>query len=150
MSKATAVPVITVGRYAGTPIDQLPNSYLRWMMYQDFPREWLECAHEKLSQSEYNDTHINISRHAVDMFSKRFFSLWIPEIRSGENGKGLGTFIAELAEEAWNHGEDVSKNRHQSDGIIKKWKGVKFVFIVSKTFPQYKDVVTVFEEEYQS
>lgn len=141
------VPVINVGRYAGTQIDKLPNSYLRWMLFQDFPKEWLDCAREKLAQSEYSDTYIHVSRHAIDMFSKRFFSLWITEARKGEEGKGLGTFVADLASEAWEKGEDVSKRRHQDDGIVKLWKGVKFVFDVSKQFPDYKDVITVMDGE---
>src|SRR3990172_2144006 len=70
-------PVITLGKYAGKRIDTLPNSYLRWMITQDFPKEWMDCAKEKLEQSDHSDLNLNISRHAIDMFSKRFLTLWI-------------------------------------------------------------------------
>lgn len=139
-------PVITVGRYAGTPIDQLPNSYLRWMITQSFPREWLEAARRKLEQSDYNDTYLSLSRHAIDMFSKRFLALWIEsEAKKGEDGDGLATFLVKLAQAAWEHGKDVSKHRHQDDGVVKQYGGIRFVFGVNPNFPDYKDVITVMD-----
>lgn len=149
MSKHEKSPVINVGRYAGTPIDKLPNSYLRWMLTQDFPKLWLDCAREKLAQSDYSDLYLHVSRHAIDMFSKRFFSHWIVEARKGEEGKGLGTFVAEFAAEAWEKGEDVSKRRHKDDGTVKLWKGIKWVFGVNPNFPDYKDLITVMDGEEQ-
>lgn len=145
------IPKILVGRYYGTPIDQLPHSYLRWMLTQDFPKDWLECAKEKLEKSNYNDIHLNVSRHAIDMFSKRFLVFWIQsEGDKGEHGDGIATFIVKLAQEAWENGEDISKNRHQDDGIIKSWKSMKWVFNVSPHFPDYKDVITVMPSDEQS
>lgn len=137
------IPVINVGRYAGTPIDQLPNSYLRWMLTQDFPKLWLDCAKDKLSQSVYNDLYMHVSRHAIDMFSKRFLHVWLPEARKGDDGKGLATFMALMAQEAWESGADVSKRRHSDDGIVKEWNGIKWVFNVNERYPDYKDVITV-------
>ena len=138
------IPKINVGRYAGTPIDQLPNSYLRWMLTQNFPADWLQCAKKKLEQSDYNDIHLNISRHAIDMFSKRFLFQWIQsENDKGDDGDGLGTYIAKRAEEAWDQGIDISKHRHQDDGIIKEYKGIKWIFNVSSTFPDFRDVITI-------
>ena len=138
------IPVITVGRYAGTPIDKLPNSYLRWMISQRFPKEWLECAREKLEKSDYSDLYLNVSRHAIDMFSKRFLFKWLKsENDLGDAGDGLATFIAKRAEEAWEKGTDVSKHRHQDDGVIKEWRGIKWVFNVSQDYPDYLDVITV-------
>lgn len=137
-------PVITVGRYAGTPIDQLPNSYLRWMITQDFPKAWLECAKKKLEQSDYNDLYLHVSRHAIDMFSKRFLFYWMKrENDKGDDGDGLATFIAKCAQKAWEEGTDVSKRRHQDDGIVKEWDGIKWVFHVNPNYPDYKDVITV-------
>lgn len=137
-------PIITVGRYAGIQIDKLPNSYLRWMVMQDFPKEWLESAHRKLEQSDYYNAHLSVSRHAIDMFSKRFLHLWNAHIRAMKNeGDGLATFVTKLAQEAWEKGEDVSKNRHAHDGIVKELEGIRFVFAISNEFPEYKDVITV-------
>lgn len=142
------IPKINVGRYAGTPIDKLPNSYLRWMMSQDFPKEWLDYAHKKLEQSTYNDIHLNISRHAIDMFSKRFLALWIQsESQKGNGGDGIASFIAKLAQEAWEKGTDISKHRHQNDGIIKIWMNIKWVFNVNPDFPDYRDVITIMEKD---
>ena len=130
---------MTVGRYAGTPIDQLPNSYLRWMITQDFPKEWLDVAHRKLKDSPYSNEYLSISRHAYDQFSLRFLAVWANE---GQE-MGIGTFLVKRAEEAWKHGEDVSKRRHQDDGIVKLWRGIKWVFAVSPRFKDYKDLITV-------
>ena len=138
------IPTITVGRYAGTKIDKLPNSYLRWMMTQDFPKLWLDCAKEKLEESDYNNIHTSISRHAIDMFSKRFLHVWLKYVRiKGDEADGIGTFITNLAEEAWKDGIDISKHRYEKDGIIKEFQGMRFVFNVSKEFPEYKDVITI-------
>lgn len=136
--------VITVGKYAGTPIDQLPNSYLRWMMGQKFPKAWLVIAKMKLDESDHSDTYISVSRHAIDMYSKRFLHLWSAHIRAlGDEGDGLGTFIATQAQEAWNKGSDVSKHRHKDDGTVKDWLGIKWVFNMNPDFPDYKDLITV-------
>ena len=136
------VPKITLGRYAGTPIDQLPNSYLRWMIGQDFPKEWLEVARKKLSESPYSDEYLSISRHAYDQFSLRFLDLW----KSEGQQMGLGTFIAKRATEAWTAGQDVSKRRHADDGTVKLWRGIRWVFNVSPVFPDYKDLITVYPD----
>lgn len=146
MTKFEKAPVITVGRYAGKPIDQLPNSYLRWMITQDFPKEWLDAARKKLEKSDYNDTYLSVSRHAIDMFSKRFLHKWVTHLREGgEDADGIATFLVKLAEQAWESGEDVSKRRHKDDGIVKQWKGIRFVFGVNPNFPDFKDVITVMD-----
>lgn len=148
MSERKRAPIIMVGRFAGTPIDQLPNSYLRWMMTQSFPKDWLDCARNKLKQSEYNDLFLNVSRHAIDMFSKRFMHLWNHHIRElGDEGHGLATFIAKLAQVAWDEGIDVSKRRHQKDGVVRELDGIKWVFGVNPDFPEYRDVITVIPGE---
>ena len=137
-------PIITVGRYSGTPIDKLPNSYLRWMITQDFPKNWLEFARRKLEESDYNDVYLNVSRHATDMFSKRFIEQWIQsESHKEDKGDGIATYIAKQAQEAWEKGADVSKHRHKDDGIVKNHKGIKWVFNVNPNYPDYKDVITV-------
>lgn len=142
MSWNGKVPKITVGKYAGTPIDQLPNGYLRWMLTQDFPKAWLDIVKEKLKESPYSDEYISISRHTYDQFSLRFLSVW----QSEGQEMGLGTFIAKRAQEAWISGEDVSKRRHQDDGICKLWRGIVWVFNTSPHFPDYKDVITVYPQ----
>ena len=139
-------PIIRVGRYAGKRIDQLPNSYLRWLITQKFPKDILEAAERKLKASDYNDLYLSVSRHAIDMYSKRFLFRWIKkENIRGEEGDGIATHIAKEAEIAWEKGLDISKNRHQDDGIIKVFDGVQWVFKVIPDFPDYKDVVTVME-----
>lgn len=143
MGYRKGIPRITVGRYAGTPINQLPNSYLRWMISQDFPKEWLDIARKKLSESPYSDEYLNVTRHAYDQFSLRFLSMW----QTDGQEMGIGTFIVKRAEEAWKAGEDVSKHRHQDDGIVKLWRGVKWVFRVSPMFPDYKELITCMPEQ---
>lgn len=143
MDSRETVPTINVGRYAGTPIDKLPNSYLRWMVGQDFPKEWLEVARAKLEKSDYNDTYLTLSRHAIDMYSKRFLARWVKSEGGNGEGDGLATFLVKQAELAWKNGTDVSKHRHQDDGIVREWEGVRFVFNVNKNFPDYKELITV-------
>ena len=133
-----------VGRYSGVAVDKLPNSYLRWLIAQDFSKLIVDAAKQKLDESEHSDLFINVSRHTVDMFSKRFLGLWVnSEADKGEDAVGLGTFIATLAQQAWEHGEDISKHRHQDDGTVKLYKDIKWVFNVGLNYPDYKDVITV-------
>ncbi|MEX2053941.1 MAG: DUF3820 family protein [Candidatus Colwellbacteria bacterium] len=138
------IPIVTVGRYAGNKIDTLPNSYLRWMVTQDFPKLWIDFAIKKLKASDYNDNHLNVTRHAIDMFSKRFLKLWVDaEGSKGEGAVGLATFITSLAQEAWDKGEDISKHRHQDDGVVKLHGDIKWVYSFNPSYPDYKDVITV-------
>ena len=143
--KENEIPKITVGKYAGCRIDQLPNGYLRWMITQDFPKLWLDIAREKLASSPYSNDYIAVSRHAVDQFSFRFIERWInSEGSRGETGVGLGTFIAKEAERAWQEGEHVSKNRHKDDGVARKLDGIVWVFSQNPNFPDYRDVITCY------
>jgi len=145
------MPTITVGKYAGTPIDKLPNSYLRWMITQSFPKDWVEIAVKKLEQSDYNDFFVNVTRHAIDMFSKRFLSLWLEaEATKGEEGDGIATFIAKASQRAWERGTDISQHRHQDDGVVKEFGGIKWVFGVNPDHPEYRDVITVMHSTEQS
>lgn len=141
-------PTITVGRYAGKRIDQLPNSYLRWLIQQDFPKAWKDAAIEKLAQSKYSNEYLSISRHAYDMFSLRYMHLWnrTLHVKQASEHVGFGTFVATMAQEAWEKGEDVSKRRHQDDGICKQFQGIIWVFDVAPDFPDYKLVVTLMGE----
>lgn len=139
------IPKINVGQYAGIPIDQLPVPYCRWMLTQDFPREWLEIAKMKCDASPQYKGTLVASKHAIDRFSVRFLSFWTEyKFKCGARGyDGIATFLVKLAEEAWKEGADVSKNRHQDDGIVLEYKGIKFVFNQGKVFPQYRELITV-------
>lgn len=138
------IPKILVGRYAGTPIDQLPMSYLRWMLTQDFPKAWLEIADKKVKASHQTQGgYIEISRHAIDNFSLRFIHLWMDKEDAFPPKVGLASFIAVMAQEAWEKGQDVSKHRHQNDGIVRLYNGVKWVFGINPNYPDYKEVITV-------
>lgn len=123
-------------------MDKLPNSYLRWMVTQEFPKEWLDFAKEKLAKSSFDNRDINISRHAIDMFSTRFINLWLNSIER-TNNMGIGTFVAILAQDAWDKGKDTSQHRTKDDGLRRDYAGMRFVFNVSPHFPEYKDVITI-------
>lgn len=139
------IPKITVGKYAGTPVDQLPNSYLRWMMTQDFPDEWLDVAKKKLSSSKYSNDSISVSRHAIDQYSLRFIERWI-EAYGSTGDVGLGTFIAREASHAWKDGEIIEKHRHKDDGIARKLNGIIWIFSQNKKFPEYLEVITCYRK----
>ena len=141
-------PVLTVGKYSGVSIDKVPMSYLRWMILQDFPKEWVEFAKKKLSKSDYNNSQLEVSRHALDMFSKRFSSRWAQHmIETADRGDGIATYVTKLAQTAWDRGMDISKHRHQDDGITKEWEGIRWVFMVSPHFSEYKQVITIMEAD---
>jgi hypothetical protein len=148
--RRTPMPKITVGRYAGTPIDQLPVSYLRWMLTQQFPKEWLEIAKKKVDASPMYNEYMSVSRHAIDRFSERFLHLWLKPFQKRETKDGIATFLVKLAERAWAEGTDVSKRRHRDDGIVKELEGVKYVFNVGREFPDYKDLITVMSSDEES
>lgn len=131
------MPKIEVGKYRGTPIDQLPNGYLRWMLTQNFPKQWKEIAKRKVNSSDFCDTDIDVSRHAIDMFSKRFLHKW------KDRSMGLATYVTKQAEKALNEGECVTKIRHKDDGISRKLDGVTYVFTDAEDFPEYRRVITV-------
>ena len=136
-------PIIDIGRYAGKPIDQLPVSYLRWLIMQDFPKEWVDAAKKKVEASQFHNDHMGVSRHALDMFSMRHLDKWIDWLAKPESSPiGIASFVAKMAQEAWENGKDISKHRHQDDGITKEFRGIKFVFQVSSNFPEYKEVIT--------
>ena len=135
---------MTVGKFAGVPVAQLPVSYCRWILGQDFDKEIMEVAKLKVDASPISNEPLNVSRHAIDRFSLRFIDHWNGHLASSqEKHDGISTFLVKMAEEAWEDGEDISKNRHKEDGIVKKHKGIKYVFIQSKEFPDYKELVTV-------
>ncbi len=152
MGKSSLDVKMPVGRYVGVSIDKLPNSYLRWLITQDFPKIITEAARQKLEQSDYNDLYLHVSRHAIDMYSLRFLERWLSfdaegEItRKGQDREGLATFVAKAAQEAWDNGEDISKHRHQNDGIVKELGGIKWVFGVNPSYPDYRDVITIMTE----
>lgn len=145
------IPKMQVGKYAGTPVDQLPNQYLRWMMTQDFPRDVMDVARRKLKESAWNNDPIHLTRHAMDMFSLRFITYWesacIDAKLARTEEPGLASFITRLAQAAWDEGKDVSKHRHSRDGIVKQHNGIKWVFSVNYAYPEYKDVITVMPSE---
>jgi len=137
--KATGNRIIMpVGRYAGKVVDSLPNSYLRWIITQDFSEEIMEIARNKIKDSSYNSDHIAISRHTYDQYSMRFIDRW--KIHT----TGFGTFVVQEAERAWEQGVDVSKHRHKDDGVLKELEGIVWVFRVSPQFPEYKEVITCY------
>jgi hypothetical protein len=136
-----------VGKYAGKPVDQLPLSYLRWMILQDFPPELLDAAKRKVESSQFHNDHVGVSRHALDMFSLRFLTRWVEFNRplKLQDRLGLSTYVAKLAQAAWDTGVDVSKHRHQDDGVVKEMDGIRFVYDQSPHFPEYREVITVID-----
>lgn len=141
MSKQKTIPKINVGRYAGTPIDQLPNSYLRWILTQNFPKEWADIAREKLDKSTYSSDYITISRHTYDQYSLRFIDRWHER---ADKSMGIGTFVAKEADRAWEKGKNISKNRYKDDGILKELEGIVWAFDVSPHFPDCRDIITCY------
>lgn len=138
------IPIIQVGKFAGTPVDKLPLSYLRWMMTQHkFPKDVMEAARRKLDKSSFNNNTLYVTRHALDMFSLRFINRWYTYNATRDEPLGLSSFVSHEAQEAWDNGNDVSKRRHSEDGVIRDYKGLQWVFAINYAYPEYKDVITV-------
>lgn len=105
----------------------------------------MEIARKKVEASPIYNEPLSVSRHAIDRFSVRFLKDWTAYkvSRGTQDYDGIATFLVKQAEEAWANGRDVSKNRHQDDGIVKEYKGVKYVFNQSRTYPVYRELITV-------
>lgn len=115
-------------------------------MTQQFPKEWLEIAKKKVEASDFNDSNLSLTRHAIDMFSKRSLNLWLAHREENTDGyDGFATFIVKMAQRAWEEGTSGGAPRHANDGIKKKLGDLVFVFSVNPDFPDYKQVVTIMD-----
>lgn len=118
------IPYMPVGKHKGKRVDTLPMSYLRWMLTKPFPEEILRVARKKVGEVPV-EIPMQFTSHAVDSFSLRHLNRWV----NREDKKiGMGRFLSLLAFEAFEKGEDVSKNRHDEEQTIKEYKGMRFVF----------------------
>lgn len=147
MPKSEHMPTMPVGKFKGVRIDRLPNAYLRWVVKQNFSAAICKAAKKKLGSSEFYNEPINVTRHALDMYSKRFIDKWLETDWHTNEAPGLATFIAIKAKEAWLQGKDVSRHRHQEDAVVKEFLGVQWVFGVDPHHPEYLDVITVMKVE---
>lgn len=120
-TKRNDAPILTFGKFKGVAIDKVPTAYLRWVLTQDFPEEIMKWAKRKVGKEISNKLTVETTRHSIDKFSLNFLTLW-------DKKEGLASFIARLATVAWETGEDVSKNRHQEDQTIKRYKDIDWVF----------------------
>lgn len=126
------------GRYKDLPIDKIPNSYLRWVVGQPNMPDYVKIeANKKLEKSDHDDTDIEISRHAIDMFSKRFLNKWTNQ------NIGFGTFVAHSALEALIKGLVVGDERKIGKGVKIYFDDIVWVFGWDSNFPQYKNLITV-------
>lgn len=138
------MPVMKVGKFKGVRVDQLPMSYLRWLITQDFPPEIVEIAKKKIDGSDYYNDPISVTRHAIDTYSKRFINRWLETLKvMKDDTPGLATFIAMAAKEAWEHGSDTTLKRFTGEGIRRDFKGIRWVFNTNPRYPELKDVITV-------
>ena len=138
------IPVMPVGKYRGVKLDALPESYCRWIMSQDFPEEIMKYARAKVNTNKTDNISIDVTRHALDSFSLRFLYKFFDR----EDRKvGIETFVAQLADEAFQKGKDVSKHRHQDEEIIKVYDGIKYVF---NRKGELRILITVFLDDYKN
>lgn len=134
------IPTMPYGKYKGTKIDQLPNSYLKWMLGHDFPEEYLRYARKKVNSNITSSIDINVTRHALDKFSLKYMHLWKPVKLGNGVYEGFASYVARVAYEALESGEDVSKHRRNDDETRKKKDEVTYVFNSKGT---YKTLITV-------
>lgn len=126
------------GKYQGIEVKSIPNSYLRWLMNHDgIPQFLKEEARKKLEKSDYDNTDIEVTRHAVDMFSKRFLDKW------DDKNTGIGSFVAQRAIEAFTKGKVLAGERTFNHGIKFLFDDIIWVINWDKKLPQYKSLITV-------
>jgi hypothetical protein len=132
------IPIMKFGKYAGVRVDQLPEKYCRWLLTQDFPEEIAKWAREKVKSNTTDFCEFDVTRHALDSFSLRFMNVYFER---KDRSVGFATFVARLADSAFQLGSNVSKHRHQDEEIIKEYNGMKFVF---NKKGEVKTLITVF------
>jgi len=59
---------------------------------------------------------------------------------------GFATFVADQAQIAFMLGEDMSKERHKEDGIIKSYNGISWVFSNNNDNPE-KEVISCYKTD---
>lgn len=116
------IPILQFGKYKGKRIDQVPMSYLRWILTQKFGSEIEKYAREKVSRNNTITDNLDVTRHAIDKFSLLFLDTW------EERNIGLGSYVTRKALEANEKGKDISKHRHENDERIMEWEGIRYVF----------------------
>lgn len=116
------------GKYKGKKVDTLPMSYLRWILAQKFPEDIMAVARVKVNANPSSKLMIDLTRHAIDSFSLRYLSVWQKRWVTLKVQQGIASFLAELALEAYDKGEDVSLTRHQDEEVRKKFQDMIFVF----------------------
>lgn len=120
-------PILKVGKYSGVPIDQVPMSYLRWMITQDFDKELVAWAKKKVGDSvKTSGAQVDVTRHAYDKYSLYFIDKWI---HRRDSTLGFGSFLANEAHFALKLGKDTSRpKRFAKDTHEVYYNGVKWVF----------------------
>lgn len=125
------IPVMPYGKYKGKKVDTLPMSYLRWILAQKFPKDIMAVARAKVGANPSSKRMIDCTRHAIDSFSLRYLDRWKRYVNDGTmvmHSVGIASFLAELAYEAYEKGEDVSLSRHKDEELRKKFQDIIFVF----------------------
>ena len=126
------------GKYKGVEIKKINNSYLRWLLtIAGLPDDVREAASEKIKNSDFDQTDIQITRHALDMFSKRFLSRW------EDRDIGLATFVARMAVKALKEGIEIKDNRKLERGLEILYENIIWVFNWPPEAPDYKSLITV-------
>lgn len=126
------------GKFKGMAVKSIPNSYLRWLItIEDVPDVVREEAKLKLEISDFDNTDIEITRHALDMFSKRFLYKWT------DRSVGLGTFVANMSIEAQTKGRMIADNRPWGKGVKFFYDDIIWVLTWHEDLPQFKSLITV-------
>lgn len=133
-------PIMQVGKYRGIPVDQVPNSYLKFMLAHDFPEEFLKYARMKVNTNVTSSIDINVTRHALDKFSLKYMHLWKPMKLGNGVYEGFASYVSRMAYEALEKGEDVSKHRRDDDEMRKKHENIIYVF---NSKGEYRTLITV-------
>lgn len=126
------------GKYRGMAVKSIPNSYLRWLItVEGVPIDVKEEAEKKLEASDYDNSDIQITRHAIDMFSKRFLDKW------NDRNIGIATFVTRMAVETLAKGMMVTDERPWGRGIKYFYDDICWVFNWDDNFPEHKSLITI-------
>lgn len=118
---------INFGKHNGERFTRLPISYLKWLINAGCPMT--KYAESELVRRGTIMHEIEISSHAINKASLRFFNKWLKE--KGEE-EGFYTWLHKLACDALKNGEK------RGDKIV--YNRMRFVFEYG-TFPVLKSVM---------
>ncbi len=129
------VPTIRRGRFAGKPINRVPASFLRSLIFRQ--KAEADIAKAELERRGSMLPEMDISSHAVNRASTRLYERYLstrkPASRGDTDPEGLWNWLYRIAHSALYSGTQVDGKIHH--------KGLVFIFKFDGDWPVLKSVM---------